>query len=89
MSNTTKGFTDRDANQVQQLVFNDVDASLTTGGFLTGKVGRKIVQTISTTSSPNDTLTFTFSENGIQLYQFKVIYTDSSYSTMISAERIS
>ena len=89
MAQTSKPFSERDPGQVQQLAFNDVDASLTTGGFLTAKVGRKIVQTISTTSSPNDTLTFTFSENGTQLYQFKVIYTDSSYSTMISAERIS
>lgn len=89
MSNTNKRFSEFDANQTLQASFNDVDASLTTSGFLTGKVGRKIEQTITTTTSPNDTLIFTFSENGTELYQYKIIYTDNTYTTMISAERIS
>lgn len=89
MSNTTKGMSERDANQTLQLAFNDVDASLTTGGFLTGKVGRKVVQAISTTTVTDDTLTYTFSESGTTLYALKVIYTDNTYNTLISAERIS
>ena len=89
MSNTTKGFSERDAGQTQQLSFNDVDASITTAGFLVGKVGRKVVLTISTTSVSNDTQTFAFSENGTALYSLKLIFTDSTYATLVSAERIS
>jgi hypothetical protein len=89
MSQTQKSFTERDANQTLQLSFNDVDASITTAGFLTGKIGRKVTQDISTTSSTDDTLTFTFLENGSTLYAIKVIYTDNTYATFVSAERIS
>lgn len=89
MSKTSKTLSERDGQQTLQLAFNDVDATITTNGFLVGKVGRKIVQTISTTSVSNDTATFAFSESGIALYSLKVIYTDSSQSVMLSAERIS
>lgn len=89
MAVTSKDLGFLDQGQVLKHTYNFVDASLTTAGFLTGKVGRKIVQTISTTTSANDTQTFDFQESGISLYQLKVIYTDSSYATMISAERIS
>jgi hypothetical protein len=89
MSNTTKRFSERDANQTLQSSYNDVDASLTTNGFLVGKVGRKIEPVISTTTVANDTITYYFSENGQQLYAYEIIYTDGTRSTMISAERIS
>jgi hypothetical protein len=88
MSDSIKTMSDRDASQVQKFVFNDVDKSLTTNGFLVGLVGRKIVQTISTTTVLNDTITFDFQELGISLYQLQVIYTDAAYTTMLSAERI-
>ena len=87
MSNTQKTMSERDANQTLQLSFNDVDASLTSAGFLVGKVGRKVVLSFSTTSVANDTQTYAFSENGTALYSLKLIFTDSTYATMISAER--
>ena len=89
MSNTSKILSVRDPGQTLQSSYNDVDASLTTTGFLTGKVGHKITQTISTTTVSNDTLTFQYSDSGTNLYAIKVIYTDNTYATMISAERIS
>lgn len=89
MSSTQKGFSERDPNQVLPLSFNDVDNSLTTAGFLVGKVGRKVTLTISTTTLSNDTQTFAFSENGVNLYSLKLIFTDSTYATLVSAERIS
>lgn len=89
MSNTNKALSERDANQTLQSSYNDVDASLTTAGFLVGAVGRKVELTISTTSVANDTQTFAFSENGTALYSLKLIFTDSSYATLVSAERIS
>lgn len=89
MANTQKRLSERDGNQVLQASANDVDGSITTSGFLTGKVGRKVVQTISTTTVPNDTVTFDFQESGTSLYQLKLIYTDSTQAVMLSAERIS
>ena len=89
MSHTVKNLSERDARQTLQLSFNDVDASLTTNGFLVGKVGRKVTLAISTTTVANDTQTFTFLEDGVTLYSLKIIYTDNTYATMLSAERIS
>lgn len=89
MAKTQKALSERDGNQVLQASVNDVDGSLTTAGFLTGKVGRKVVQTISTTTVPNDTVTFDFQELGISLYELKIIYTDATQAVMLSAERIS
>lgn len=86
---TRKPLADLDANQTLMAAFNTVDATLTTNGFLVGLVGRKIIQTISTTSSAGDTSTFAFSENGTPLYSLKLIYTDGTQATLISAERIS
>ena len=85
MSNTTKRLSDTDANGVLRGTVNDVDFSLTTSGFLTGLVGRKVALTISTTSVANDTETYAFSENGTPLYSIKVIYTTGTRDLMLSA----
>lgn len=87
MSNTLKLPTDLDASQSLQNAFNDSDSSFNVGGFLTGIVGRKITLTISTTSISNDTESYAFSENGKALYTFKIIYTDGTRATMLTAER--
>lgn len=88
MPNTTKRLSERDANQTLQGSFNDVDFSLTTNGFLIGKVGRKIDVAVSTTTTTEDTVTYTFSENGNVLYAYKLIYTDNGKNQLLSAERI-
>lgn len=87
MSNTLKGHSEFDNLQTLGQSFNDVDSTITTNGFLVGLVGRKIIVTISTTSISNDTQSFAFSENGTALYTLKLIFTDSTYSQLISAER--
>lgn len=87
MSVTQKQLSQLDGNQTLKGAYNDVDASLTTSGFLSGKVGRKITQTITTTNVANDTVVFQFMEDSILLYEITQIYTDATYSTMISAER--
>lgn len=88
MSNTTKTLSERDYQQTLRHAYNDVDGSITSAGFLVGKVGRKITFTTSTTTVLNDTQEISFLENGITLYTLKLIYTDSSYATLISGERI-
>lgn len=87
MAESSKPMSDRDAAQATQFAFNDVDKSVTTNGFLVGKVGHKIVQSITTTTVANDTLIFSYYDNATLLYTYTIIYTDASYSTMISAER--
>lgn len=76
-----------DGQQALRGAFNPEDATLGVGGFLVGKAGRKITQTISTTNVPNDTATFEFLENNVLLYTLVLIYTDSTQATLISAER--
>lgn len=88
MAKTTKQLSDADGQQSLQYAYNDSDASLNVNGFLVGVVGRKIILTISTTSIANDTETYAFSENGLALYSIKIVYTDGTRGTMISAERI-
>lgn len=88
MAKTVKNLSDRDYQQTFRLAFNDVDATITTNGFLVGKVGRKVEAVISTTSVPNDTVTYTFSEDGVNLYAYEIIYTSAARTQMISAERV-
>jgi hypothetical protein len=88
MSTTRKGLSERDANQTLKGSFNDVDSSLTTSGFLIGKVGRKVEAVISTTNIANDTITYSFSEDGNALYTYEIIYTDGTRTVLLSAERI-
>lgn len=83
MSTTSKNLSFRDANQALQLSFNDVDASLTTNGFLIAKVGRKVEVDVSGGS----VAIYTFKENGVTLYQYTLTYTDASRTTLVSAER--
>lgn len=84
----TKNWSDVDANQALQQSFNQVDASLTTNGFLIGKVGNKITQTISTTTVSNDTSTFNFyCDLTTLLYTYVLVFTDGTQSVLISATR--
>lgn len=89
MADTTKPFSDRDANQTLQHSYNDVNATLGVDGFIIGKVGRKIDVTISTTTILNDSQTFAFSESGTALYSIKLIFTDGARQELLSVERIS
>lgn len=88
MSNTTsKPTADLSHENVLRSAYNKEDSSITTSGFLVGKVGHKVTQATSTTTIANDTLTYNFLDGAALLYSIKVIYTDATYATMISAER--
>jgi hypothetical protein len=92
MSDTQKVPAELDAPQVIRRVYNKEDDSLTVNGFLVGKVGRKVGQTFSTTTFPNDTIIFDFTEKNelnvyVLLYQLTMIYTDGTRSTMLGCER--
>lgn len=87
MSNSPKSMSDRDGNQVLRYAYNNENASISVDGFLTGAVGRKIEQTVDTTNVADDTLVLNFSENGVDLYEYTLIFTDDTYSLLISAER--
>ena len=83
MSKTDKIMSDRDFQQTLKLSFNDVDASVTTNGFLIAKVGRKVEIDVSGGSIA----IYTFKENGVVLYQYTLTYTDITRSQLVSAER--
>jgi hypothetical protein len=83
MAKTDKLMSDRDFQQTLKLSFNDVDASLTTNGFLIAKVGRKVEIDVSGGS----VVIYTFKENGVTLYQYTLTYTDISRAQLVSAER--
>jgi len=79
----------KSGENVLRSTFNEEDFSLTTNGFLVGKLNRKIDFAYSTTNVANDTITIAFSEAGTALYTLKLIYTTSSRVDLLSAERIS
>lgn len=87
MSSTSKIMTQKDADQVIRSAQNDVNNTIAVDGFLVGKIGRKVVLTITTTTVANDTEVYVFSESGTNLYTITVIYTDGTRTTMLSAER--
>ncbi len=84
---TTKTLSRKDSEQALRSSFNDSDSTLSVNGFLVGVVGRKVEVAVTTTTVPDDTEVFTFSENGNQLYELTLIYTDGSRGQLISAER--
>ena len=88
---TSKTFSDRDANQVLTGSFNEVDKSITTAGFLVGKINHKVSRI--DTSAPNLGAAvsgddFSFLDNGTLLYTIRILYSDAAKSIMISAERV-
>lgn len=87
MSTSDKPMSQRDGQQTLQLSFNDVDNSLTSSGFLTGLLGRKITQTISTTTVTGDTSVISFYEGATLLYTLTIVYTDATQAVFISATR--
>lgn len=88
MAETTKPLSERDYAQTLRGAFNDVDKSITTNGFLTGKIGHKIEMAIQTTNVANDTELYSFYDTNTLLYQIEVVYTDGTRETFLSAERI-
>lgn len=88
MSRTTKRGTRKDGMQTLQMAFNDVDASITTNGFLVGKIGHKVTLEIVTTTVLGDSELYTFLDGSELLYQIKLVYTDAAKTQLLSAERV-
>lgn len=85
---TSKKLSERDAAQVNQSIYNQTDASITTSGFLSAKVGNKITFTISQTTVSGDTNTVSYyDQETILLYTLKLIFTDGTQAVLLSAER--
>lgn len=88
VNETSKRLSERDAAQVSQSIYNQIDASITTSGFLSAKIGNKITFTISTTSVTGDTNTVSFfDQQTTLLYSLKLIFSDATQGTLLSAER--
>ncbi len=89
MAASSKLMTPRDSEQATRGSYNDVNATLGVDGFLTGLVGRRITQTITTTTVSGDTAVFSFYEafGANLLYTFTIIYTDGTQSVLLSATR--
>jgi hypothetical protein len=88
MSNrSAKPLSQQDPGETAQYAFNDVDATFGVNGFLVAVVGRRIDQTISTTTVSGDTSTLAFSENGIALYTLKIVFTDGTQTVLLYALR--
>ena len=91
MANTSKSMSQADPGQTLKYAFNDVDGSLTTNGFLTGLVGRKITRVdtnamyLTGVQVGDD---FSFYEGATLLYTLRIIYDDSTKASLYSAERV-
>lgn len=87
MAASSKSMSDYDQNQIVRKVYND-SGTLSVDGFVAGAVGRKITETTSTTTNPDDTKTYHFYENvSTLLMTIVVIYTDNTYETLVSVQR--
>lgn len=90
MSNTTsKPISNMSNENVLRSAHNEVDSSITTNGFLVGKVGHKFTAALSTTTIANDTVTYTFFDGAVQLYALKLVYATAQTLEVLSGERVS
>lgn len=87
MAETQKVPAEYDYQQTLRRIYNAEGSTMSVDGFLAGKVGRKIRQTKTTTNTLNDTLVFDFIEDGTALYQFTLVFNNSSFDELIEATR--
>ena len=93
MADTKKQMSDMDANSSIRASFNDVDNSLTTGSFLTGLVGRKVVRQDTDSedldgAASGDDFSYLEDQGNTLLYTIRVLYSDLDKNDLISAERV-
>lgn len=70
-------------NAIKQ-AFNIEDKSITTNGFLVGKIGHKVVRTV-VSGTVDD---YSFYDGTNLLYTFRITYNNSSHDEIDQAERI-
>jgi hypothetical protein len=83
MSNTTKNLSERDYQQTLRHSYNDINGTIGVDGFVVGKVGRKIVRSIISTTTDD----FEFYESATLLYTIRIIYTNAAHDDLVSVER--
>ena len=83
MSKTTKEMSEQDYQQTLRGAYNEVDKSLTTAGFVVGKLGHKIVK-VNTAATIED---FSYYDGLVLLYTIRVTYTDGTKADLSSVER--
>ncbi len=85
MSDTTgKVKSDLSGENVLRGAYNDVDASITTNGFLVGKVGHKVVRNV-VSSTVDD---YSFYDGTTLLYTLRITYNNAAHDEVNQAERI-
>jgi hypothetical protein len=84
MSETSKQATNAGMGNVMSSIYNPEDKSITTAGFLVGKVGHKIQYNSVTSSSER----YDYYDGANLLYSILITYTDSTKSQLSSAERV-
>lgn len=84
MADTTKKMSEKDFQQTLRGAFNDVDKSFTTGGFVVGKVGHKIVRTLTSSTVEK----YDYYDGAVLLYSIQVTYTSGALTTVSEVERI-
>jgi len=84
---TTKNFSEFDANQIIQKIFNEA-GMICTEGWVTGKVGRKITYSIVTTNVEDDTQRNEYVEDGVVLLVLDTVFTDGTRTSLSYVERV-
>lgn len=84
MADTTKPLSEYDADQVLQKIYNKEDASITTNGFLVGKIGHKVVRTAQSGTVDD----YSFYDGSTLLYTLRITYNNTDHDEINEAERI-
>lgn len=83
-NSTSKQASNLSNENVLRSAHNEVDASITTNGFLVGKVGHKIVRTIVSPIVDD----YSFYDGTTLLYTLRITYNNASHDDVDQAERI-
>lgn len=85
MARTSKKETPYNTGNVLSSTYNSVDKSITTAGFLVGKVGHKIERVIVDTYVDD----YKYYDESTLLYTLRITYSDTAKTEFVSAERVS
>lgn len=91
MANIIKNSSRKSYGQVLQNAYNDIDATLSTSGFLTGKIGNSIQRTdtaggdLDGAAAGDD---FSYYDGEDFLYTIRVLYDDAGKTIFHSATRV-
>lgn len=85
MSQTSKPESVTNQGNVLRAAYNSVDKSITTAGFLTGKIGHKIERVIVDAYTDD----YKYYDEANLLYTLRITYSDTAKSEFLSAERVS